>query len=192
MASLTPLLFWLAVIAAAAIISTLLITLLTRFRLWPPGDDTRKAVFHWGLVGIFDISIVSVAFLEWNAWILPRPSSVIVGLLLSIGGATIFIISSGMMSAAETTGQTAAELYTEGLYARSRNPQYLGMIIGLVGFALLVNSLFVAILSLVHMSWLLLLPFAEEPWLREQFGDEYDDYCDRVPRFVSRKTILLR
>lgn len=106
-------------------------------------------------------------------------------------GAAIFITSSRAMNATETTGQTATKLYTEGLYARSRNPQYLGMMIGLVGFALFVNSLFVVILSLAHICWLLLLPFTEEPWLREQFGDEYDDYCNRVPRFVSRRTILL-
>ena len=158
MATFPTILFWMGGTAAAVIFLTLLITLLTRFRLWPPGDDTLKAVLHWGLVGIFNICIVSIAVLKWNSWILPRPASLIAGVLLSVWGAAIFITSSRAMNATETTGQTATELYTEGLYARSRNPQYLGMMIGLVGFALLVNSLFVAILSLVHIWWLLLLP----------------------------------
>lgn len=189
MATLATGLFWVAVAAAAAIIATILITLRTGVRLWPPGDDVRKAVLHWGLVGLFNIAIVSIAVLEWNSWLLARPSSLLFGVLLSGCGAAIFLVSSGPMNAAETTGRAAGDLYTDGLYARSRNPQYLGMMIGLVGLILLVNSLHVAILGLCHICWLVLLPFAEEPWLRKQFGEEYDDYCERVPRFVSRRTI---
>lgn len=189
MVALTTFLFWIAGTAAAAIISSLLVTLLSRFRLWPPGDDTRKAVFHWGLVGVFDISILGIVVMDWNSWILPRPQTLISGLLLSGCGAAIFLSSSRAMSASETTGRAATELYTDGLYARSRNPQYLGMMIGLAGFILLGNSLYVAILGLLHISWLVLLPFAEESWLRERFGTEYDEYSERVPRFVSRRTI---
>jgi protein-S-isoprenylcysteine O-methyltransferase Ste14 len=189
MAALTTVLFWTAVTAAAAIITTLLVTVVTRFRLWPPADDTQKTVLHWGLVSVFNVCIVSIAVLEWNSWTLSRPSSLIVGMLLSGCGAVLFVASSRAMGTAETTGQTTDELYTDGLYGRSRNPQYVGMMIGLAGFALLVNSLAVAILSLLHICWLVLLPFAEEPWLRDRFGDEYDDYCNQVPRFVSRRTL---
>lgn len=144
---------------------------------------------HWGLVTIFDVCLVGVAILEWNSWVLPRPGSLLGDLLLSGCGATIFVVSSRAMSTTETTGQTAGELYTDGLYARTRNPQYVGMIIGVIGFTFLVNALTVAVLCLLHICWLVLLPFAEEPWLRAQFGDEYDAYCDCVPRFVSRRTI---
>ncbi|SEH67384.1 hypothetical protein SAMN05192561_12812 [Halopenitus malekzadehii] len=45
MAALTAVLFWIAVPAATVIITTLLGTLLTRFRLWPSGDDTRKWLY---------------------------------------------------------------------------------------------------------------------------------------------------
>lgn len=189
MVAIATVLFGMAVTAAVAIIVTLVGTLTTRFRLWPPGDDTRKVALHWGLVAIFDISIVGVAVLEWNTWILPRPSSLVTGVLLSVCGAAVFVRSSRAMSTAETTGRAAGELRTDGLYARSRNPQYLGMIIGLVGFIFIVNSRRVAMLGTLHVCWLILLPFAEEPWLREQFSDEYDRYCERVPRFIGLRTI---
>jgi len=29
------------------------------------------------------------------------------------------------------------------------------------------------------------IPFSEEPWLKEQFGQPYEDYCKMVPRFVG-------
>jgi len=188
MVALGTVLFWTAATAAAAIVATLLVTVLSGLRLWPPGDDAQKAALHWGLVAVFDCCLVGLAVLEWNTWLLPRPSSLLVGVLLSGCGAGVFAVSARAMRAAETTGRTAAELRTDGPYARSRNPQYLGMMVGLVGFALLVNSLRVAVLSLSYVCWLALLPFAEEPWLRERFGDEYDEYCGRVPRFASRRT----
>ena len=189
MVAVASALFWVAVTVATSIILTLLVTLTTRIRLWPPGDDDKKAVFHWGLVGIFDFSIVSIAVLQWDSWILARPSSLIVGLVLSGLGGAIFLKSSQAMSTAETSGQVADELHTEGLYARSRNPQYLGMMVGLVGFALLANSLSVVLLCVLHVCWLVLLPFTEEPWLRDQFGKEYERYCAQVPRFVGYQTV---
>jgi protein-S-isoprenylcysteine O-methyltransferase Ste14 len=46
----------------------------------------------------------------------------------------------------------------------------------------------VAVLAALHVAWLALLPFAEEPWLEAEFGENYERYCDRVPRFVGWKT----
>jgi protein-S-isoprenylcysteine O-methyltransferase Ste14 len=40
----------------------------------------------------------------------------------------------------------------------------------------------------MYIGWLTFLPLAEEPWLRDQFGEHYERYCDRVPRFVGRQT----
>jgi protein-S-isoprenylcysteine O-methyltransferase Ste14 len=34
-----------------------------------------------------------------------------------------------------------------------------------------------------------LLPRAEEPHLRAEFGDDYDRYAARVPRFVGLATL---
>ena len=182
-------LFVVGAAAATVIVASLLVTLATDGRLWPPGDDRRKATLHWGLVGVFDVCILGLAALQWDTWLLPRPASLVVGGLLSVTGAAIFLRASRAMDAAETTGRAATELYTEGLYARTRNPQYLGMIVGLAGFALLVDARSVAVLAALHVCWLVLLPFAEEPWLREQFGEQYDRYCERVPRFVGVRTL---
>ncbi len=45
------------------------------------------------------------------------------------------------------------------------------------------------VLCALYATWWLVMPFAEEPWLREQYGEAYEQYAARVPRFVGRGTI---
>lgn len=76
-------------------------------------------------------------------------------------------------------------LVTRGLHGLSRNPIYLGFTmihLGLAGATR--NGWMLATCpvsaALVHR-WVL----REEHWLRERFGDEYDAYSARVPRYHS-------
>lgn len=72
-----------------------------------------------------------------------------------------------------------------GIYARTRNPMYLGMAIAYLGFAILLHS----------MPSLLLWPVAlfivrtqviarEERYLEAKFGQAYLDYTKRVRRWL--------
>jgi hypothetical protein len=63
-------------------------------------------------VAIFDVALLVLAVLEWNAWILPRPASLGVGLVLSGAGAWLFFASSRSMTGAETAGRAADTLHT--------------------------------------------------------------------------------
>ena len=78
-------------------------------------------------------------------------------------------------------------LVKDGPYRFTRNPQYVADIGMLAGFAVLSNSFYAWITCLLGMIWFVLAPFTEEPWLRDQFGIEYDLYMKRVPRFLSFK-----
>lgn len=76
------------------------------------------------------------------------------------------------------------QLVTRGPLAYSRNPLYLGTVIAALGEALLLESVVVAGYGL--LLWLvyhLLTVYREEPELRAQFGEDFDDYCERVPRW---------
>ena len=75
-------------------------------------------------------------------------------------------------------------LVRRGPYGLSRNPQYLGFIIGLIGWALMANSALTLIASIVGIISLVLVPFAEEPWLLARHGAAYEEYKRTVPRFV--------
>ena len=79
----------------------------------------------------------------------------------------------------------ATALVTDGPNALTRNPMYVGMV-GLL-----------AAHALVRRGWLPVLPLAafvavidrtqivpEEAALRQLFGQEYDAYCARVPRWL--------
>jgi protein-S-isoprenylcysteine O-methyltransferase Ste14 len=87
----------------------------------------------------------------------------------------------------------AEELVTAGLYSHVRNPMYFGNFFLLVGLAIATNSwLFTLVgipLSLgMHKS----IVAAEENFLRNKFGKQFDDYCARVPRWVPRFPGLAR
>lgn len=192
MVALATLAFTAGVAAAGVVLATLAATLLTDRRFWPTGGDRGKHLLHWGSVAVFDAAALVVAALTWNSWLLGRPASLVAGVALAAAGGLVFAYSGRAMSPAETTGKRADALYTEGPYARSRNPQYVGMLVGLVGAALAANSLPFAVLAALHAAWVVLLPFAEEPWLRARFGDEFAAYCERVPRFVGRRTVRPR
>lgn len=175
-------------LAAAGIYLLLVVSLTTDRQWWPPGDRTWNYYLHWSLVGAFNVSLVTAAVADWNTWLLPRPASLVVGVVVTAAGTAVFVRSAGVMRSDEIAGVTG-ELYTDGPYAYSRNPQYVGMIVGLLGFALLVNSSSVAVLVIAHVGWVLLLPRAEESHLRSEYGREYERYLERVPRFVGRATV---
>jgi len=183
----TQLAFGAGLVAAAGVYGIALGTLLTDHRWWPPGDRTPAYYVHWTLVGVFDLSLLATAVLDFGGWGLPRPAGV-VGVALACLGTALFVWGARTMHSAETMGVTG-DLYTDGPYAYTRNPQYVGMIVGVTGFALAVDSAFVAGLAAAHVGWVWLLPRAEEPHLRAEFGDAYDRYAARVPRFVGVATL---
>jgi protein-S-isoprenylcysteine O-methyltransferase Ste14 len=79
----------------------------------------------------------------------------------------------------------AEKLVTEGLFSHSRNPMYVGNVLMLLGTGILANSLFF---------FLIVTPFfvfvyqaiirAEENFLQNKFGIEFDQYMNKVNRWV--------
>jgi protein-S-isoprenylcysteine O-methyltransferase Ste14 len=78
-------------------------------------------------------------------------------------------------------------LVVTGLYRYVRNPMYVAVLSLVFGQALLFGSL--PLLEYGLAVWLGFFAFVlvyEEPTLRGKFGEEYDDYCARVPRWIPR------
>ncbi|MDN5938433.1 MAG: isoprenylcysteine carboxylmethyltransferase family protein, partial [Salinisphaera sp.] len=81
----------------------------------------------------------------------------------------------------------ADDLVTDGFFAHSRNPLYLGNMLVYLGLFLILNSV---------VGWVAGVPFflaaylcitaAEEDYLARRFGAAYRAYCQRVPRFLPR------
>lgn len=159
-----------------------------RANYWPSGERDWRFYLQWTLSQTFTVVLLFVAFLDWNTLGLPRLPSLAVGLPLFISGFVVALAAGYDLGTEETAG-LSGELRTGGWYRYSRNPQYVGYIVASVGFALLANSVLVAALCGLYICWWLVLPLAEEPWLREEYGAAYEQYADCTPRFVGRKTI---
>ncbi|MFB2118915.1 isoprenylcysteine carboxylmethyltransferase family protein [Parapedobacter sp. 2B3] len=89
----------------------------------------------------------------------------------------------------------ANTLVTNGIFAHCRNPLYVGNILMLVGAGILVNSLlymlvFIPLFLFIYQAIVL----AEEHFLRNKFGTQFDAYTKRVHRWLInpvglRKTV---
>ncbi|MDH3369164.1 MAG: isoprenylcysteine carboxylmethyltransferase family protein, partial [Gemmatimonadota bacterium] len=77
-------------------------------------------------------------------------------------------------------------LLTEGIYARLRHPRYVEVILGVISYALVANYLGGYVVVLVTVASMVPLVLLEERELRDRFGDAYDEYARRVPRFIPR------
>ena len=101
---------------------------------------------------------------------------------LAIGGTVI------VRSTAEAMNMRIAEperLLTTGAYRWSRNPMYLGWLAVTVGIGLLLRMFWVILGSAAAFIVFdrITIP-GEEQTLTEHFGEAYEAYCDRVPRYL--------
>ena len=103
----------------------------------------------------------------------------VVGITLCLAGIILFRSVPKMMC------QDVGALTESGIYHWSRNPQYVGYLLFLLGFALTDWSIWCLAALLVVAISLHLLVLIEEEHLRRVFGKQYIDFCHRVPRYVG-------
>ncbi|PSQ47877.1 hypothetical protein BRD15_06425 [Halobacteriales archaeon SW_6_65_15] len=181
--------FAVGALSTSVLVSAMAVTIASdSYRFWPPGDDALKFQLYRGCSLTFVLSFVVTGYLDWNAGPLPWPTSAVVGGGLFVIGMAIAREGGVDLGVAETRGQVG-ELQTDGVYRYSRNPQTVGYAIVFVSGALLSNSILVAILAVFGVAWLFLAVLVEESWLREQYGEAYEDYFREVPRFVGLRSI---
>jgi len=115
---------------------------------------------------------------------LAQPSwlSIAIGGGVAILGVIIRAMASGHVKKNE-------ELTTTGPYAYTRNPLYLGSIVIAAGFAIAARSWWIVAI-LIGMFVVIYVPVirGEEAFLRNAFREQFDDYCDKVPRLLPRLT----
>jgi len=123
----------------------------------------------------------------------PSAFSIAVGLPLAFAGEALRMWAVGY-SGVTTRGDkvTAPALVTAGPYAYVRNPLYVGNFLTAAGFAYAFTgrnsapvrfALVTGSLALMFGVYAVIVPHEEE-YLRETFGDQFDDYARRVPPVV--------
>lgn len=79
----------------------------------------------------------------------------------------------------------ADALIVSGVFRFSRNPIYLAFVLFTVGLGLVMNNLWIVSSILPSITVLHgLVIIREERYLRARFGQEYEDYCNNVRRWL--------
>ena len=109
---------------------------------------------------------------------------VAVGLALVVWTVKLFAtVGHGTLAPWDPTSR----LVVRGPYRHVRNPMITGVGAILAGEALFFRSWGIAIeLAAFALVNAIYFPLVEEPGLRRRFGDEYVEYCARVPRWIPR------
>jgi protein-S-isoprenylcysteine O-methyltransferase Ste14 len=176
------------IVAAAALTILDLLLLLTVFsrsiKLWPtPSAKSWQHYTFWPLfrggLGLTILYCLMTAHWPDSSEIL-RFAAGLIGALAGLG----FTIYGYFDLGIENTYGADEGLITNGLYRYSRNPQYVASILGFAGAGLANGGIRAVILCGLAILVYVIMPFTEEPWLQQAYGDVYLDYKRRTPRFL--------
>lgn len=136
------------------------------------GALVLEAVLHFGL------PIASVLRAPWT-WLGAIP--ILVGLGIMVVGDRQFKHARTAISPYDRP----SVLVRDGVFRVSRNPMYLGMVVTLLGEAVAFGTLTPVVVPWLF-AWLTSAKFIrmEEAMLSEVFGVEYEDYRQRVRRWI--------
>ena len=110
-----------------------------------------------------------------------------IGVIITAGGLYFSVWARRYLGKNWSQAVTIKEdhkLITNGPYALARHPIYTGLLFGFVGTSIALGEwrgVFAVVLVFVVLLHKLRL---EEKWLREEFGESYEIYCQRVSALV--------
>jgi hypothetical protein len=116
----------------------------------------------------------------------------LVALLVALAGLAVRFLVAGYVpkgtSGRNLEGQEAATLNTTGPYSLVRHPLYLGNFLMWLGVVLLAAHAWVAVVF-VLLFWLYVerVMAAEEAYLEERFGEDFQAWAARTPAFLPRR-----
>ena len=147
-------------------------------RVPPVAQVLLCGLLGWGLSTLFPSPQISGQWLLFPA------------VLLSGGGLVLLTFAVGAFVRAKTTvnpldPESAEELVTSGLFRFSRNPMYLGMVLVLTGWVILLGA-WSAMLAPALFIWIMtvLQIKPEERSLQLKFGDHFSEYRTRTRRWI--------
>ena len=112
---------------------------------------------------------------------------IVLGLLVTVAGQLVRGATIGLayiVRGGKDKKVYAEDLVTQGIFNHCRNPLYVGNVLMLAGVGILSNSLiyvgiFIPLFLVIYQAIIL----AEENFLRNKFGQDFNEYCSRVSRW---------
>ena len=147
---------------------------------------TVETLMSIATVGIIPAQLLSIGF-GWSH--LPAGAR-FTGFCVGLLGDGIFLISVLCMKDSWRAGipdQDKTELVTDGIYAFSRNPAFLGFDLQYIGVLLMFCNLLTGMFTVFAIVMLHLQILQEERHLTAAFGAEYLNYRRRVLRYLGRR-----
>jgi protein-S-isoprenylcysteine O-methyltransferase Ste14 len=170
------------------LIGLILTIIYPKIRIWPPpGRNTWQYMYVNIFGSILVAGIPILGLLDWDSIGNEFPMRFFFGVPMIIIAFLVSLWSIKTLSINQSLG-LKGKFITRGPYQYSRNPQYVSYLFLIIGLIITTNSIMALIIGLVAMFWFLIAPFSEEPWLLQQFGSEYQEYKNRVPRFIGIRT----
>ena len=178
---------WTALASAGLLCGLLIMNLIRpKFSFWPAEEKWKKATALW-LFRIFCAATVCVALLDlvltapghWLRYAIGIPVMTI-SYALTLWGYRLLGI--------ENTYFGSEGLVTTGLYAYSRNPQYILSVLATAGLGVAAGSFLTLFLAAVLFLVYFLFALNEERWLVKGYGAAFLDYMRKAPRFVDERT----
>ena len=111
----------------------------------------------------------------------------IVAWILSMGGLALLFAGMIKLGLARLHGLSVDPLEQSSLYRFTRNPQIVGSMVAVVGYALFWPSWHTLGWVILFAVLVHLMVMAEEEHLRAVHGEAYEQYCNRVPRYLGRR-----
>ena len=150
---------------------------------------TVETLMGIATVGIIPAQLLSIAF----GWSHLPANARFTGFCIGMVGDLIFLISVLCMKDSWRAGipdRDRTELVTDGIYAISRNPAFLGFDLQYIGMLLMFCNLLTGMFTVFAIVMLHLQILQEERYLTAAFGTEYLKYRHQVFRYLGRRNIF--
>jgi protein-S-isoprenylcysteine O-methyltransferase Ste14 len=133
--------------------------------------------------GVLLQRVAPISLPEVPGWVRLTGAALVVAAVILLGARSVLLVRRSGQS--ENPWKPTTELIKSGPFSRTRNPMYLQMVIGCVGFAIAFANLWILALTPLCAAALDLLAIRpEEAYLERKFGDAYREYKARVPRWL--------
>ncbi|NOZ28877.1 MAG: isoprenylcysteine carboxylmethyltransferase family protein [Chloroflexi bacterium] len=152
------------------------------------GVFTNKLLTLWLIMwGFYHLAVILSAL--YAVWPIPINKTMAFAggsVMISVG---VLTLATGMIefrTLRRSCGQDTSELVTTGIYRWSRNPQFMGCLLYLLGISLLGRSGLAFVLTgAASLVIYLYTVHLAEPYLERLYGEEYRLYKSRTARWIG-------
>ncbi len=146
-------------------------------------EKIRKFIFKMR-GGLWTLLFIAILFMVRKS----TPQTILCSLIIILAGQIWRCWAAGSIGLYRGENVKAQKLATTGPYALMRNPLYFGNFIIGLGWSLIAGTTAIIIFCVsFYILYVIVIIPHEENFLREKFGTEYKEYCERVKRFFPVK-----